>query len=83
MNQFNALHGEEPNEPPREWIRKPSSDHFKSRTSPPNTIPVVSDIMGRLNYNCIDNGDVKVHASDFPIEFNSELAPYPDTTPIK
>ena len=81
INQFNALHGEEPNEPPREWSDQPPEDHFKLRTSPTNTSPVVSAIMGILNHYDIDNGDV--NTSDFPIEFNYESVPDPDTTPIK
>ena len=39
--------------------------------------------MGRLNHHAIDNGDVEFHLSDFPVEFNSESIPDPDTTPIK
>ena len=72
MNKFNALHGEEPNKPPKEWISQHPAAHFKSRTSTPNTSPVVLAIMGRLNHHAIDNGDVKVHTSDFSVEFNSE-----------
>ena len=41
MNQFNALHGEESNEPPREWNSQPPADNFKSINYPPNNIPVV------------------------------------------
>ena len=63
MNHFNALHGEEPNEPPRDWNSQPPVYHFKYTTSPPNTIPVVLAIMGRLNHHGIDNGDVKVNPS--------------------
>ena len=66
MNQFNTLHGYEPTDTPRDWNSQPPSDHFKSRTSPPKTTPVVSDIMVRLNNHAIDNGDVEVHPSDFP-----------------
>ena len=83
MNQFNALHGDEPNEPPREWSIQPPADHFKYRNSHSKTSPVVSVIMGRLNHHAINNGDVKSHTSDFPVEFNSESVPYPDTNPIK
>ena len=83
MNQFNVLHGDEPNEPPREWIRKPPAAHFKFRTSTSNTNLVVSAIMGRLNHHAIYNGDVKVHTSNFPVEFNSESVTDPDTTTIK
>ena len=35
MNQFNALHCEEPNEPLREWNSQSTTFHFKSRTYPP------------------------------------------------
>ena len=83
MNHFNILHGEEPNEPPIEWNNQPPAAHFKSRTSPPNTSPVFSSIMGRLNHHAINNGDVEVHPSYFPVEFNSELVTDIETTPIK
>ena len=83
MNKINDLHGEEPNKPPREWSIQPPAAHFKSSNYPPNTSPVVSDIMGRLNHHSIDNGDVKVHTSYFSVELSSESVPYPDTTPIK
>ena len=72
MNQFNALHGDEKNNPPSEWNSQPPADHFKSRTSPSKTNPVVSAIMGRLNHHAINNGDVKVPTSEFPVEFISE-----------
>ena len=39
--------------------------------------------MGRLNHHAIDNGDVKVHPSEFPVESNFESVPDPYTTPIK
>ena len=39
--------------------------------------------MGRLNHHAIDNGDVEVHPSEFPVEFISEFVPDLDTTPIK
>ena len=52
-------------------------------TFPPNTSPVVSDIMGRLNHHYIDNGDVEVQPSEFLVKSNSECVPDPDTTPIK
>ena len=83
MNHLNALNGEEPNEPPRYWNSQPPEAHFKSRTSTPNTRPVVSAIVGRLNHHAMDNGDVEIHPSEFPVEFNSESVPDPDTTPIK
>ena len=83
MDQFNTLHVEEPNEPTRECNIQPPAYHFKSTTSPPKTSPVVSDIMGRLNHNAIDNGDVAVHPSEFPDESNSESFPDPNITLIK
>ena len=83
MNQFNVLHDEEPNEPPKEWNTQYPAAHLKSRTSPPNTSLVVSYITRRLNNYAIDNGDVEVHSSEFPVEFNSEYVPDPDTTQIK
>ena len=52
-------------------------------TFPPNTIPLFSAIMERLNHHAIDNGDVEVHPTDFTVEFNSESVTYPDTTSIK
>ena len=57
--------------------------HFKSRNSSPKTSSVVSAIVGRLDHHAIDNGDVEVHPSLFPVESNSESVPYPDTTLIK
>ena len=83
MNQFNALHGDETNEPPRDWNSNPPAAHFKYRTSPSKTNPVISAIMGRLNHHSIDNGDVKVPTSEFPVESHSESVSDPDTTPIK
>ena len=72
MNKFNALHGDETNEPPRERNIQTPEAHFKYRTSPYKTNPVISAIMGRLNHHAIDNGDVKVPNSDFPVDSNSE-----------
>ena len=40
------------------------------------TSPVVSAIMGRIKYHAIDNGDVDINPSDFPV-------PDTDTTLIK
>ena len=41
VNQFDALRGDEPTEPQIESNMQPPEVHFKSRTSPPKTIPVV------------------------------------------
>ena len=83
MNQFNAIHCDEPKEPPREWNSQPPAVHFKSRSSPFRTNPVVYYIMGKLNNHAIDNGDVKIPTSDVPVESNYDSVPDPDTTPIK
>ena len=71
MNQFNALHGDEPNEPPIECNIQPPAAQFKSINSPSKTNPVISAIMGRLNHHAIDNGDVKIPTSEFLVESNS------------
>ena len=71
MHPFNSLHGEKPTYPPREWNIQPPEDHFKYSTSPPKTSPVVSYIMGILNHHVIDNDDVEVHPSEFPVDLNS------------
>ena len=83
MNLFNALHGDETKEPPREWNSQPPADHFKYRSSTSRTNPVISDITGRLNHHAIDNGDVEVTTSYFQVESSSESVPDPDTTLIK
>ena len=72
MNQFNALHGDEPKEPPREWNIQPMAAHFKSRSSPSRTNPVVSAIMGKLNHHAIDNVDI---TSYVPVESSYDSAP--------
>ena len=41
MNKFDELHGNEINEPPRDWNIQTPADHFKYRTSPYQTNPVV------------------------------------------
>ena len=80
MNQFNVLHGDEPKELSREWNSQPLEAHFKSRSFPSRTNPVVSAIMGKLNHHAIDNGGI---TSDVPVESSYEYVPYPDTTSIK
>ena len=39
--------------------------------------------MGRINHHAIDSGDVEVHPSEFPVEYNSESVPDLDTTMVK
>ena len=83
MNNSNALHGEKPKEPPREWNSQPPEAHFNSRSSPSRTNPVISAIMRKLNHHTIDNGDIKIPTLDAPIESNYESVTDPDTTPNK
>ena len=83
MNQFNALNGDDPAEKPRDWNRQPTSSYFKYRAYPPKISPVVSAIMGILKYHSINNGDVEVHPSEFPVESNPESVPYTYTTPLQ
>ena len=83
MNQFNALHGDKPKEPPREWNRQPPAAHFKYMSSPSRTNSVVSTIVGKLNHHTIDNGDVKITTSDVPVESNNDSVTDTYTTPIK
>ena len=83
MNQLSVLCCDEPTELPREWNIQPTEDHFKYRTSPPKNSPVVSAIMGRLNHHSIDNSDIDIHPSEFPIESSSESVTDPDTSPTK
>ena len=61
--QFNALRGDEPTDLPRDWNSQHPEVHFKSRTSPLKTSPVVLAIIGRLNRHAVDNGDVEVRPS--------------------
>ena len=83
MNQFNALHRDEPTYPPREWNSQPPEVHFNFRTSPPKPSPVVSYIMERLNRHYGDNGDVEVYPSWYIFESTYDSVLYPDTTIIK
>ena len=83
MNQLNTLYGEEPTDPPREWNSQPQESHIKYRTSTPQTSPLVSDFTRRINHHAINNGDVEVHPSDYPVEYNSKYVTDPDTTSIE
>ena len=83
MNYSNALHGDEPKEPPREWNSQPPTSHFKSRKSPSRTNPDFSASVRELNHCAIDNGDVKNTTSYFQVESNYESVPDTDTTPVK
>ena len=83
MKQFNAIFGDEPTEPRREWKILPPSVHLKYPAYPPKTIPVVSAIMGRIHNIAIGNGDVEFYPSEYPFEYTSDSIPDPHTPPIE
>ena len=83
INQSNSLRGDEPTEPPREWNNQPPEVHFKYRTSPPKTSPVVLYIIGRLNCLSVDNGYVEVYPVEYPFEYTCDSVTDPDTASIK
>ena len=83
MNKCNAVHGDELTEPPRQWNSQPPSVHLKACSPHPNTSPGVLSIVGRLNYHAINNGDVEVYNSDFPLGYASDSVPDQYNTPIK
>ena len=66
MNQFNELHGDEPNKPQREIIIQPPEAHLKSYTLTPNTITEVLAIIEILYRHTDDNGSVMVYTSEYP-----------------
>ena len=67
MNQLNRLYGDEPTDPPIYCNILPLAVQLKSRTSPPNKSPVFFAIMGILNHHVVDNGDIEVYSSEYPI----------------
>ena len=83
MNKFNELHGNQTDEPPREWNIQPTAVQLKYCTSTPNNRPVVLDLMGRLNHHAVDNGDFDVYTLDCALEYNYHYVTDPDNTPIK
>ena len=83
INKLNALHDEEPNDTQRESNIKHPADNLEYRISPPKTSHVVSDIIERLNYHAIDNGDFEVLPSEFQVGYKYKSVPDPETTPIK
>ena len=81
MDQFNAFHGEETNELPREWNNQPPEYQLKSKTSTLNTSPMVSSIRGVFNHHAVDNGDVEFYTSDYPLKSTYDSITDPDTAP--
>ena len=51
INHFNAIHGDEPNEAPREWNIQPPEYHLKSSNSPSKTKPRIS-YQGETESSC-------------------------------
>ena len=83
MNKFNAVHGNKPTDPRREWNIQPSACHFKYGIFPPKASPVVLFIIGWHTSHAIDNDDVEVHPSEYQFEYTSEYVPDPDSTQNK
>ena len=72
MNQFNSFRGDAPTDPPRDWNSQPPAVHFKSCNFTLKNGPVVSAIVGGVNYCVIGNGDVEAHPLEYPFEYTSE-----------
>ena len=83
MNQFNELHGDKPDKPPSEWDNQTTPVDFKPLPSDPNTSPVVSNIMVRINNHAVDDVNVEVYPSYYLLEYPHESIPHPDNTLIK
>ena len=81
MNQFNIIHSDETTEKTREWNRQPPPFHFKYRYCHTKTSPVAMAILGILNHHAVDNDDVEVCSSYYPIESTSDSVS--DTYPTK
>ena len=60
-----------------------SRNHFKYRSSPSRNNPVISAIVGKLDHHAIDNCDVKIPTSEFPVESNYDSVTDTYTTLIK
>ena len=58
MNTYNALHGDKPDESPRDWKSQPPTVHLKPCTPTYKTTSMVLGLIGRLNNYAADNGDV-------------------------
>ena len=67
MKQFNTLHGDKPSEPQRQCNSQPPSVHFKPHNSAPKHSPLVSEITERINHHSVDNGDVELYPSYYPL----------------
>ena len=65
--QYNVINGDQSPELPIEWNSQHPEVHFKPLNSDPKKIHMVSAIMGRLNINVVDNSDVEVYTSDYPL----------------
>ena len=83
MDQFNALRDDEHTESPRKCYSQLPEIHFKYLALPPNTSPVVLDIMVIINHDSVDNGNVVFFTSYYSLGYTSDSVPDLDNTPIK
>ena len=76
---YNTVHGDKPNDPPKEWTINSPAVHLNYQTSTPRTsndkihITVVSGLIGKMNHNS-GCGDIEV----YPYKY----MPYPYTTGV-
>ena len=54
MNQYNALHGNKPTEPPIDCNSHPPKGYLKYHNSATKNSPIVSVITGNLNHHVVD-----------------------------
>ena len=83
MNKSNALHGDEPDEPPIDWNSQTTSVILRSCISTCKTSPILLGLIGRLNHRADNNCGVYVYTSDYQLEYIYDSVPDPYNTPIK
>ena len=66
-NQYNVIHSDKPTDTTRECSSQPSPVHSEYLNSDPKNIHAVWAIMGRLNHHTVDNGDIEVYTSYYPL----------------
>ena len=80
MNQFNELHGDNTNKATKEWNIQV---HLKNHIYAQKRITMGSYIKGRINHHAVDNGDVDVYPSNYPLEYTSASVPDTNNKPIQ
>ena len=78
MNQLNTLHGDEKRSKKPTFWSSIEILYLSYKIS-----PLISGIMGVLNHNDVDNGDVEVYCSEYPLEYTSDSVPYTYITESK